>query len=217
MGIKRTLTSMQITQFLVGASYAMSHSFVSYTVPVVSTTVVTRKVASPVSSAIAIATAVPSLLNNLKNMLFGADATATPSPSPVNEHIITTTETTYSTRMIPCIPTSGQTFAIWLNVLYLAPLTYLFMAFFVSSYLRRSSAEQARAKKAAAVATTSGEQLSNVTLAEKAGWDAARSVEREVYGEHAAAGDDKANGIPESNGHTRKVSSSGRTLRSRAS
>jgi hypothetical protein len=39
-------------------------------------------------------------------------------------------------QMTPCIDTSGQTFAIWLNVFYLTPLTVLFVRFFVRSYFR---------------------------------------------------------------------------------
>jgi len=40
---------------------------------------------------------------------------------------------------IPCIDTSGQAFAIYLNLIYLAPLTLLFMRFFFKSYIRRTS------------------------------------------------------------------------------
>lgn len=37
-------------------------------------------------------------------------------------------------QTVSCINTSGQTFAIWFNVLYLAPLTVLFVRFFVKNY-----------------------------------------------------------------------------------
>lgn len=119
--IKRSLTSLQISQFIIGASVAMVHSFISYLVPV-----------------------------------HGAGA-----------------GTKY--HKVDCIDTTGQTFAIWLNVFYLAPLTYLFMSFFVASYLRRSKAEVVRGK--------TDRRRSNVILAEKASWDAARGIEREMYGE----------------------------------
>lgn len=36
---------------------------------------------------------------------------------------------------VRCIDTTGQTFAIWLNVVYLMPLMLLFMRFFVKSYI----------------------------------------------------------------------------------
>ncbi|KAJ3567710.1 hypothetical protein NPX13_g6673 [Xylaria arbuscula] len=120
-GIKRSLTSLQISQFIIGGSAAMVHSFVSYLVPVE-----------------------------------GSGST-----------------TKY--QKVDCIHTTGQTFSIWLNVSYLAPLTYLFGSFFVASYLRRSKAEVVRGK--------TDRRRSNVVLAEKASWDAARGLEREMYGE----------------------------------
>lgn len=42
-------------------------------------------------------------------------------------------------QSVPCIDTSGEAFAIYLNLIYLAPLTILFMRFFFKSYLRRTS------------------------------------------------------------------------------
>jgi hypothetical protein len=42
-------------------------------------------------------------------------------------------------QTIPCIDTSGEAFAVYLNVIYLAPLTFLFVRFFVKSYVRRTS------------------------------------------------------------------------------
>ncbi|KAI1186836.1 GNS1/SUR4 family-domain-containing protein [Nemania serpens] len=119
--IKRALTSLQISQFIIGASAAMVHSFISYLVPV---------------------------------QVAGSG-------------------TKY--QKINCIETTGKTFAIWLNVTYLAPLTYLFVSFFIASYLRRSKAEIVRRK--------TDRRCSNVALAEKASWDAARGIEREMYGE----------------------------------
>lgn len=120
--VKRSLTSLQISQFIIGASAAMVHSFISYLVPV---------------------------------QVAGSG-------------------TKY--QKINCIDTTGKTFAIWLNVTYLAPLTYLFVSFFIASYLRRSKAEIVRRK-------TDRRCSNNVALAEKASWDAARGIEREMYGE----------------------------------
>ncbi|OLN81827.1 Elongation of fatty acids protein sre1 [Colletotrichum chlorophyti] len=204
MAIKRTLTTLQITQFLVGASYAMLHSFVSYTVPV---TIYTAKGSDAVTTAAAaditttaaetVATAATGAFETLKNIVFGASAkvaeeaatvSAAAAAAPPQEGFIA--ETMYVTQ--PCITTSGETFAIWLNVLYLAPLTYLFVMFFIRSYIRRTSAESAKGKGKA-------RRESNVTLAEKAGWDAARDVNREIYNgsaEYAVEGSPKrrANG-----------------------
>jgi hypothetical protein len=60
--------------------------------------------------------------------------------------------------------TSGQGFAIWLNVAYLLPLTYLFARFFVRSYLYRKEPSQA----------------THIHAAEKAGLDALKGVSREI-------------------------------------
>jgi hypothetical protein len=40
---------------------------------------------------------------------------------------------------VPCLDTSAQAFAVWFNVIYLTPLTYLFARFFVRSYLRTNN------------------------------------------------------------------------------
>jgi len=98
--VKRTLTSLQITQFLVGSSYAIIHSFVSYAAPVV------------------------------------LAKTASSSPEIIN-------------ALQPCITNSGATFAVWLNVFYLAPLTVLFVNFFMKSYVRRSPATKPAPKQLA--------------------------------------------------------------------
>jgi len=193
--IKRTLTSLQITQFLVGASYAMSHSFISYTVPVavIVSKTITDAAAPAATATISAGDATPAaLLDSVKSWIFGAvsrvtsaaaaGATAGAStPSPAARVV---EEVTYAQKVVPCITTTGETFAIWLNVLYLAPLTYLFVKFFITSYIRRSTAESARVKKDV---DHKVRRLSNVTLAEKAGWDAAKDLEKEVYGENGSA------------------------------
>lgn len=162
---------MQITQFLIGASYAMIHSFISYTVPVTITNDPNPDINVPAGNTPEAA----SPLDALKNMVFGSAPAA--SGVPAASAPVGTTETVYITQ--PCIVNAGETFAIWLNVLYLAPLTYLFVSFFIASYVKR-------ANKA-----TSGQD--NVALAEKAGWDAARGVEREIYNGEAMV---NGNGSP---------------------
>lgn len=178
MGIKRTLTTLQITQFLVGASNAMFHSFVSYVAPIILTkeTIVPVAADTPTDPAES-----AGAFDNLKKLVFGSavesmassldNAASASAPASVTQ---LETETVYVTQ--PCIATTGETFAIWLNVLYLAPLTYLFVSFFIASYVKRSNA----ASKV--VGGKGSRRLSNVTLAEKAGWDAAKSIEKEVYG-----------------------------------
>jgi hypothetical protein len=166
---------MQITQFLIGASYAMVHSFVSYTVPVtVSRVTGAFEAAAHLDSIVPVAV---NAIDSLKQYIFGAADVATPGAEPVASpaDASTTTETRYLTQ--PCIATTGETFAIWLNVVYLAPLTYLFVSFFIASYVKRSNkATKLNGKKAAANVND------NIALAEKAGWDAAKGIEKEVYG-----------------------------------
>lgn len=210
--IKRTLTTLQITQFLIGASYAMVHSFVYYTIPV---QVPVAKPVAAVSSAVAAATesaqAAGSLLDSLKQAVFGAAEAANPAAIVAPETTGAATESVfYETQYqaTPCITTIGQTFAIWLNVLYLAPLTYLFVSFFITSYLKRSSAEteRSRADKKSGLADR---RVSNAMLtAEKAGWDAAKGIEREVYGQ----GGSESAVVEEDN---EPVAANGRALRSR--
>ena len=176
MVIKRSLTTMQITQFLVGASYAMVHSFVSIAVPV---TITTESVIPGESVANApTASTIPSVgsaFDSLKQLVFGAAAAAPAVVDKVVQPAVGKTITTAQTVQVtqPCIATSGETLAIWLNVFYLAPLTYLFMSFFVASYMKRTSAANKSNGKT--------RRQSNVTIAEKAGWDAAKGLEKEIY------------------------------------
>lgn len=155
MFIKRSLTSMQITQFLLGGSLAMIHSFVNYAVPVV------------------------------------VNATQKSTPSArVSSESVSGADIEQQKQLIytPCITSAGQTFGVWLNVVYLAPLTYLFMSFFVQSYIKRSAAAEQKKKD---------RRYSDLAVtAEKAGWDAAKGVEREVYGasNEQAIIDDSVNG-----------------------
>ncbi|KAI1768865.1 GNS1/SUR4 family-domain-containing protein [Hypoxylon sp. FL1150] len=176
--IKRTLTSLQISQFIIGASCAMIHSFISYLVPIQ----VKASSAAAASSIAAAATDAPNFFDGLKQTLFGAAeaagaAAVVSSPLDVNStHEGASYVMQY--QKVDCITTTGATFAIWLNVFYLLPLTYLFVSFFIASYLRRSKAEVVRAKG------NPDRRRSNVVLAEKASWDAAKGIEREVYGKN---------------------------------
>ena len=175
MGIKRTLTTLQITQFLVGASYAICHSFVSYIAPILLTKQTTTVLDTPVESVESGLPAASGAFDVLKQFVFGnGDNTVGSQLAETVSVPGFETKTVYITQ--PCVVTTGETFAIWLNVLYLAPLTYLFVSFFIASYVKRSNA-------AGKVSGKASRRLSNnVTLAEKAGWDAAKSIEKEVYG-----------------------------------
>jgi hypothetical protein len=209
--VKRTLTTLQITQFLVGSAYAAVHLFVSYTVPVSIAYNVAEKVApklnsSSVSSAVASATssamealptATAAAVAFLRKLIYRAAgdeglaeniavpgqplpyyqqqqqlAAGKPVEHPI-EHFFhhpheTVNKIVYRTeyQSVPCLDTSGQAFAVYLNLIYLAPLTILFMRFFFKSYLRRTSPGAKHQTKHTAIS--------------KSARDATHGVEREI-------------------------------------
>ena len=150
-GMKHTLTTLQIAQVLIGTGYAITHFFISYSVPVTVPYTVTKKIVSTASaiSSIASSAAVSGvstsptatagskiggflkkialraageegLAENIQDEddhLYGAEA----------EHLIETlkSETRYKQtwERVSCLDTSGQAFAILLNLVYLLPLT----------------------------------------------------------------------------------------------
>ncbi|KAI1007342.1 hypothetical protein K3495_g877 [Podosphaera aphanis] len=133
--LKSSLTSLQILQFLVGSSYAALHSFITYYIPVeVSyTKTITEQIAPSVIYATGVA-------NKMKNILVNAlgRPNMAPSQMPISKSTeLTRIRTEY--QAVPCIDTSGETFAIWLNIIYLTPLTVLFVRFFIKTYLTGSN------------------------------------------------------------------------------
>jgi hypothetical protein len=199
--IKRTLTSLQIMQFLVGASFALLHLFVSYTIPVSipyevidkvvqsTTTTTVTSIASSVANTAALPTASGAAVAFLKKLVYraaGEEGLAENIYQPTGEsqyaqyahgladdvqHVLhrnPKSRTVYRTEYqhVPCIDTSGQAFAVYLNLIYLLPLTGLFMRFFVKSYLRRTSAKSKP--------TTTRDAIVN------AGRDAIHGVDREL-------------------------------------
>lgn len=192
--IKRTLTTLQILQFLIGFTFAAGHLFVEYSVPVTMPYTVTSTITSIVSAAssavsqaateassiAAGATPVAAWLKKLafraageeglaENVLNEAGAIFGPE-TEAHEDIIETIQRQVTHRThyetIPCIDTQGEAFAIYLNLLYLLPLTFLFVRFFVKSYTHRGDP---KAKHA-----THRRRLS------KAAEDAAHGVNREL-------------------------------------
>ncbi|PQE16075.1 gns1 sur4 family protein [Rutstroemia sp. NJR-2017a WRK4] len=204
--LKRSLTTMQIIQFLVGASYAIIHSFVSYTVaiqvPSIPETVssAVSVASSAVTSVAAVATS-SGISNLVKKLLYRAvgeeglaENVASPVPTAQHTPIASSNKASqipqYTTeyRTIPCIDTSGQTFAIWLNVVYLTPLTFLFIRFFVKSYITRTIGQK--------------KPRVNGVAAEKAAKDALKGVERQFNENGSVVNvDDVVNGNGKTNGH----------------
>jgi len=156
--LKRFLTALQISQFVVGASYAVGHLFIAYSRPVstpylfihnLSTLLPTA--ASSLSSAVASATASAGLgswlkkaalraageeglaenVRNAQGEHFGIDAMHSSEFEKAQEEMRWRSEY----QMTHCLDTPGQVFAILLNALYLAPLTILFAQFFIQRYI----------------------------------------------------------------------------------
>lgn len=142
---------MQISQFIIGITFAALHLFVTYTVPVSPSETVLNTVKSavenvasmassvydgPVSTATMAGTAawIKKMLlraageeglaeNSLNNHgeLFGPEADSIENNRQQYEQHQASSRPSWET--IPCIDTTGQAFAIWLNLAYLAPLT----------------------------------------------------------------------------------------------
>jgi C4-dicarboxylate transporter len=155
------------------------HSFISYTVPVqvpyVETVIKTVATSAPATSTTTTAQALASaagLGDLVKKILFRAAgeeglaeniAAKAVKAAKAAEALATTSSTTYKTeyQTVPCVDTSGETFAIWLNVLYLTPLTVLFVRFFIRSYMRRSSSAKSVASKKTVAGATNGTARAN--------------------------------------------------------
>lgn len=207
--IKRTLTTMQIAQFVIGANFAAIHLFVSYTVPVSTPYTLIQNVGSvAVSAASAVsssATAAASAASAtglgavFKKMLFRAagqeglaENVRDDSGNIFGPEAGNTVETREETRWrdeyvkVPCIDTTGQSFAIWLNVIYLMPLTALFVRFFIRSYIKRTA------------------QASKASATSKAAKDAGHGVEREMTATNGSAANGKAAAAHHQNGSANK-------------
>ncbi|RVX68202.1 hypothetical protein B0A52_08711 [Exophiala mesophila] len=193
--IKQSLTTLQITQFVVGVFYAFSHLFVAYQIPVsvpyihrlgdaISSAAATvpAEASSSVSSAIAIASAgTAAWVKKLALRAAGREGLAENVPNehgrpfgfdPVHiaQDLVSREETRFRDELqwVHCLDTSGQVFAILLNVVYLMPLTWLFAQFFITAYLKR--AERRRSS------TTSDKVL----VARQSLRDASRGVARRL-------------------------------------
>lgn len=152
---------MQIAQFVVGTLLAAAHLFFTYTIPVqdarpVSLHPLTETIPAQDASGLfpwlkklafraAGADGVASNVLSANRTLFGSDG------AHAAHALINHRELRHETRQapVPCINTSGQAFAIWLNIVYLLPLTFLFVRFFIRSYLRRSNEHQHHAAEKA--------------------------------------------------------------------
>ncbi|PYH90018.1 hypothetical protein BO71DRAFT_335403 [Aspergillus ellipticus CBS 707.79] len=160
--IKRSLTTMQITQFIIGSAMAASYLFWSYTLPLDDSAVLPPVDAAAVAAGAAGAGLVP-WLKKVAFRAAGAEGIAENVGVPDDSAAARVLRVG---PMVTCMDTTGQGFAIWLNVMYLLPLTYLFARFFVRSYLYRKDPGPQRP--------------TSMHAAEKAGLDALKGVSREI-------------------------------------
>ncbi|POS85973.1 hypothetical protein EPUL_002725 [Erysiphe pulchra] len=150
--LKKGLTTAQIVQFLVGASYAAIHSFISYSYLYefqIIKTVLKEPASTTLSSVRSVVTSI-SLTEKIKDLLITSLGRSNKVRPEAKLPVFTESYTFHSERLSSnCLDTSGQNFAVWLNVIYLTPLTFLFMRFFVNSYFRRSSKNSVQVKAVA--------------------------------------------------------------------
>lgn len=186
---KRALTTMQVAQFLFGASYAALHLFVQYDIPIATPYKVLAAVSTAASSA---SSAVASATSEVSKVIESPAATASIGAlikkyllraageegvaervgiphdnKPVAQHIEERIEQiaeraapgpVYETRWrtewtkVNCIDTSGEAFAIYLNLFYLFPLTVLFARFFYKAYMKRTTRPRGASQTAKAIA-----------------------------------------------------------------
>ena len=166
--MKQTLTTLQIVQIVFGGTYAFAHLFIAYDIPIekpylyvhnLSTALpsTVSTISSAVSSAFASATATAGLgswlkkvalraageeglaenVRNYQGETFGIDAVHAAQMEKAQEEI----RYKWETQTVHCLDTSGEAFAILLNLVYLAPLAGLFIRYFTRSYLNRAKSE----------------------------------------------------------------------------
>lgn len=198
------ITTAQISQFLVGITFAAAHFFVSYAVPVSVPYTIASAAVGAASSVSSVASAASSLANSKSASSLVAAASgdtvawlkkfalrAANFEGPAqNVHNSAGTEfgaeTANASRkfeqvqyrlqheMVHCLDTSGEGFAIWLNVVYLAPLTFLFARFFVKSYLLAPPPKTQRQRRVSDSAMSAARKTSDAI--EKFG----RSIEDQI-------------------------------------
>lgn len=171
MRVKRTLTTLQITQFLVGTTFAAAHLFIYYKVPVTvsfyeTIEAITSAVPSAASSIVSAATTTATAGTGqwLKKLAFRAAGYEGLAENVRNEegqqfgidavHAVQDAEARRELRQkleyvdVSCLDTSGQVFAVLFNVMYLMPLTFLFGRFFYRSYIKTGGSKGHRVEKA---------------------------------------------------------------------
>jgi hypothetical protein len=117
VSIKRSLTTLQIGQFLLGAAFAICYLFIGYD----------------------IATSQVFNLEGGRLMKYNHSR----FQSAMSSHSDATASvpvagTVFEVQATPCLWNSGQTIALFVTLAYLIPLVYLFVSFFSRSYVKRA-------------------------------------------------------------------------------
>ena len=191
--MKQTLTGLQIAQIVFGALYAFAHLFVAYDIPIeeaysyvhnLSTALpsTASTVSSALSSTLSSATAVAGIgswlkkaalraageeglaenVRNYQGETFGIDAIHAAEVEKAQEEI----RYRLGSQRVHCLDNSGQVLAIFMNLVYLAPLLYLFITFFYNSYTARAHSEPPKPTKE-----------ENINQSSR---DAVKDIEREI-------------------------------------
>ncbi|SNX81469.1 related to SUR4 - elongase, involved in fatty acid and sphingolipid biosynthesis [Melanopsichium pennsylvanicum] len=132
-GLKRSMTKIQITQLVVGCGMATSYGFLTYNPSAYPTGVVPipgRHIINPISAAY-------SSFDSVNNVTTSGSLIASNTKEAVEfikHKILSTVDVNART---PCVSTTGQSFAVALNVAYLVPLIYLFVSFYIRSYQKK--------------------------------------------------------------------------------
>jgi hypothetical protein len=116
VSIKRSLTTLQIGQFLLGGALATCYLFIGYDIAT-------------------------SQVTNLEGGRLMKSNHSRFQPA-MSSHSDTTASVpvagpSFEIQAIPCLGNSGQTIALFATLAYLAPLVYLFASFFSRSYVKR--------------------------------------------------------------------------------
>ena len=183
------MTFLQIAQIVFGASYAFAHLFVAYDIPIeeaylyvhnLSTALpsTASAVSSTLSSALTSATAAAGIgswlkkaalraageeglaenVRNYQGETFGIDAVHAAEVERAQEEI----RYRMGSSRVHCLDTSGQVLAILMNLVYLAPLAYLFMTYFYRSYIARAHSEPPKPTKEENIKQSSQEAVRNL-------------------------------------------------------
>ena len=139
-GLKRSMTTIQITQLVVGCAMAASYAFLTYNptaYPAGAVPSPGRHVLNPVAAALA-------SFESAGNSTAGSTVLQSNTKQAVQliKHMIL--ESVGAGNRTSCVATSGQLFAVALNVAYLIPLIYLFVSFYIRSYKKIAAAKGAK-------------------------------------------------------------------------